>query len=287
MFSFLKQPFPCIYEQKSNFASALLIGLFVTIFLLTFKPFGIEESELTYTVVKTAGFGVVSFVVMLFIYFVLPKIFTAFFKEKDYTVANELIVNVGIVLLIGLANSLYANFFIEHSNVAYVLGMIGNTFLVGIFPITFITMIQYNRLLKLNLQDSQNIKLPTNSEQLKEVKKVTLQYFVVPNEQEQVEVNLDHLLYLESEGNYVHLHRYENSGHTKTLHRSTLKSIEDQNSFSNVIRCHRSYIVNLDQVLEVNGNAQGLKLKLKNHDELIPVSRKYIQAVKNYFDTAN
>jgi DNA-binding LytR/AlgR family response regulator len=38
-----------------------------------------------------------------------------------------------------------------------------------------------------------------------------------------------------------------------------------------LLRC--AYIVNLDQVLQLSGNAQGLRLHLKGIDTTIPVSR--------------
>ena len=38
-------------------------------------------------------------------------------------------------------------------------------------------------------------------------------------------------------------------------------------------RCHRAYIINLDKVEHVEGNAQGYKVRLINTEESIPVSR--------------
>jgi hypothetical protein len=36
-------------------------------------------------------------------------------------------------------------------------------------------------------------------------------------------------------------------------------------------------------VKNISGNAQGLKLELINYSEIIPVSRKYIPIVKEFF----
>ena len=38
-------------------------------------------------------------------------------------------------------------------------------------------------------------------------------------------------------------------------------------------RCHRAYIINLDKVEQVEGNAQGYKLKVRGTEERVPVSR--------------
>ena len=70
----------------------------------------------------------------------------------------------------------------------------------------------------------------------------------------------------------------------KVTHRVTLLSFEIQlKEVFSLVRCHRSYMVNLNKVKNISGNAQGLKLELINHSEIIPVSRKYIPIVKEFF----
>ncbi len=59
-----------------------------------------------------------------------------------------------------------------------------------------------------------------------------------------------------------------------SLVRSTLKRAEEiLITHPNFFKCHRAFIVNLDKVVHVEGNAQGYKIKLDGYDELIPVSR--------------
>jgi DNA-binding LytR/AlgR family response regulator len=45
------------------------------------------------------------------------------------------------------------------------------------------------------------------------------------------------------------------------------------NPYSSFFRCHRAFIVNLDKIEQVEGNAQGYKIKLQGAENLIPVSR--------------
>ncbi|NRA11079.1 MAG: LytTR family transcriptional regulator, partial [Crocinitomicaceae bacterium] len=44
----------------------------------------------------------------------------------------------------------------------------------------------------------------------------------------------------------------------------------------NVMKTHRSYVVNLDAVEDVQGNAQGYVLSLTNTDERVPVARNHV-----------
>ena len=70
----------------------------------------------------------------------------------------------------------------------------------------------------------------------------------------------------------------------KVTYRVTLSSFEAQlEKSSGLVRCHRSYLVNLKNVENISGNAQGLKLELKNQSEMVPVSRKYIPIVRQFF----
>ena len=70
----------------------------------------------------------------------------------------------------------------------------------------------------------------------------------------------------------------------KVTYRIQLSEFETQlKEASSLVRCHRSYMVNLKKVKNVSGNAQGLKLELINQSEIIPVSRKYIPIVKQFF----
>ena len=47
-----------------------------------------------------------------------------------------------------------------------------------------------------------------------------------------------------------------------------------------IVRCHRAFLVNLHQVVKVDGNSQGYRLRLEGCTEEVPVSRGYAKCVK-------
>ena len=98
-----------------------------------------------------------------------------------------------------------------------------------------------------------------------------------------VEVLLDDFLFVQSDGNYLEVYFLDDEKPQKHLLRNTLVHAESilQEYFPPLIRCHRSFIVNLDQIKKVDGNAQGLVLKMKAGEEKVPVSRKYIEEIKS------
>lgn len=282
MFSALSSPYPCSYGTKESYKVAFFVGLFVALFLLGFKPFGVAISE-SYLVIKILGYGIVSFLCMATVLFLGPKLFPNYFEEKNYTLGRDLIASAITILLIGICNWVYLNAISDGGGLKGSIIMIGQTFLVGVFPFTFISLLQYNSLLKKNLKASQEIKVKHLSISERDSND-SAKVFRIKSDGENSEITSNLLIYIESIGNYVNVVSYNNEQINRNLYRSTLKSIENQNKVANIRRCHRSYIVNLNKVESIDGNAQGLRLSLLNSDEVIPVSRKYIPDIKNYFD---
>lgn len=97
-------------------------------------------------------------------------------------------------------------------------------------------------------------------------------------------IKKENLLYLESAENYVNI-CYLNKGKvSKYLLRDTLKKCEESFSGSEIIRCHRSYIVNFDKVKVLRKDKDGLKLDFDNPAIMdIPVSKTYVNTVMQTF----
>jgi DNA-binding LytR/AlgR family response regulator len=89
--------------------------------------------------------------------------------------------------------------------------------------------------------------------------------------------NPNDLLFAKAEGNYVTLNILKD-GHLKTeLKRISLKQFEQQlTEFPNLIRCHRAYLINLQQVIKFSGNSQGYLTYFNGTADKIPVSRAYL-----------
>jgi len=97
-------------------------------------------------------------------------------------------------------------------------------------------------------------------------------------------VKKENLLYIESAENYVSV-CYLNKGRvSKYLLRDTLKKVEESLAGTDMIRCHRSYMVNFDKVKVIKKERDGLKLELDNPTVSdIPVSKTYVKTVMDTF----
>jgi hypothetical protein len=97
-------------------------------------------------------------------------------------------------------------------------------------------------------------------------------------------IKKENLLYLESAENYVNI-CYLNKGKVaKYLLRDTLKKIEETFAGSEIVRCHRSYMVNFEKVKVIRKDKDGLMLELDNPSDIdLPVSKTYVNAVMQTF----
>ena len=95
-------------------------------------------------------------------------------------------------------------------------------------------------------------------------------------------IDPDTLLYIESDKNYC---KITTAAGTSVL-RSTLTTLENQlKPCGHVIRCHRAFLVNMQSVEGILGSSSaGYKLKIKDCDATVPVSRTYIAEVLGYFE---
>jgi len=102
---------------------------------------------------------------------------------------------------------------------------------------------------------------------------------------EHVTLDISHLLYIESVGNYVKvvMKREDSEVQTHTL-RATMKQMEDAlQAYPIIVRCHRAFMVNLGQVEEISSNSRAMQLVMRHSHDAIPVSRSNVNKLKEQF----
>lgn len=112
--------------------------------------------------------------------------------------------------------------------------------------------------------------------------KATEHLLSIPDENGKItfSINSDDLLYLQSYDNYVMVIYKLNGSSKRELIRNSLKNLEESLQNTNLMRCHRSYMINMASVEMVRKKGSIMELKLKGTDTTIPVSRSFIPAFK-------
>ena len=286
MFKLFSQPYPIEDSPGRNLRKAVIIGLFVGVFLVVFQPFGLSTWNTSSKLIKLFGFGLITFIVTSFNFIVWPRLFPDQFSDQRWTVGREIGLVMGNILLIAIANRLYLEWILAgvDSGMGWV-GMILVTFLIGLFPTTGAVLLSYIQQLKKYSQsaaqltilspDSSNRYSENNSHGQSGTVAADTLLLVADNEKDALSLQPTDLLFIESSDNYCTVVYLKNQQPAKPLLRSSLSRLESQIALPHIVRCHRSYVVNLHRVERVTGNAQGYKLHLLGGHYQVPVARKY------------
>lgn len=285
MRSFLQQPYPFSDNASRRLVFCLGIGIFIAFFLAVFAPFGFDELP---TVVKwghASLFGAVTFVVSSFLQVLLPIIFPTAFLETTWRSWKEIVFLLVTTLFIGAGNYLLMLYlYPQNTELSGLLRAEIITLQVGIFPICFVVFMKQMTMYRRFSADAKEATADIQEENLSPVlpepamQKVQLRG---DNQKEELIISPNNLFFVSSADNYVRLQFTEAGVQKSILLRSTLKKMEEQLADQPAFfRCHRMYLVNLQLVASVSGNAQGLKLHLHGVEEAIPVSRSLTETVK-------
>lgn len=206
----------------------------------------------------------------------VPVLFPGLFREAHWTVGKHIIYVIFSFTLTILACFFYYSWFFEMAfkwRNLFGFTMVSSTIMV--FPLSGLVLLDYIRRLRKYQSGAQQLSLSAKKEDASDLAIIPLQ-----DEQGQIqlEVAAPSILYLQSAANYVEVFYLEDGQIKKELIRNTLKAMGAQLPAGLFQQVHRSYLVQLDKVVEVTGNAQGYKLHFAEAVEPVPVSRSRSKA---------
>ena len=97
-------------------------------------------------------------------------------------------------------------------------------------------------------------------------------------------MKMENLLYLEASDNYVSIYYLNQQNVNRFMLRNTLKNIEEEMNSKDLVRCHRSYMVNCEKVRVIRREKDGVRLELDLPSAIdIPVTKTYLENVMKAF----
>ena len=269
--NYINKPTAFIDDKSTQLLMSAFFGLFVFIFLYIFQPFGISKYPDT-VLVKCLGYGGVTFIVMLVNAFIMPLVIPKLFDNNTFKVKNNIIISTWFLFSISVANWFYTAYFYPNENTNSLVAFVGITMSVGIFPMLIGSYYMERRLNSNNQKIAQDAN---NQLQLVVQKNTQSHYsFQSENNSDRIEIEIAHLICIKAEGNYCEFYTLQGGELKKELLRITLKSVEQKlENEGDIIRCHRSYLVNLRKVSKVSGTARNISLHFDNVEFTVPVSR--------------
>ncbi len=261
---------------KDQVGRFFIMGLIVFLFILFFQPFPLEQLKSENRLLYVTGIGAITFLLGFIFLGILPG------KRSFAEESNDSLLLYNLVFLI--LNVAAAGFYIRFvGNTAITFYIMFKVLLISILPVIY-----YFMLLKIK-QAEQTIKVlklqnKYFSDKLNEYKSGEGEAIEIisNNKSEDLKLKVSDLIFLQSADNYIEVFYKKNDSIQKKLVRNTLKDVEIQLSlYNDFVRCHRTSIVNkryIQNLVHRNGN---YSIILKETEHEIPVSRKYLPAVKS------
>jgi hypothetical protein len=274
-----QKPIPPYLNEKQNIIRLILFtSLFALVFINAYSPFGADR---WYNLTRFEFFTYSSLTILLGVLVVVISRILMYHVCKRHTINiwQYLLWIFAEIFSMALAYGLFEKLFLKDARMftELVKNSSRNTALVLLLPYSVLWLYfswrdkkeQIERLADYpsSLENSRNM-IPFYDD------KGILRF----------SIKKENLLYLESAENYVNI-CYLNKGKvSKYLLRDTLKKIEENFSGTEIVRCHRSYMVNFEKVKVIRKDKDGLKLEFDNPSVTdIPVSKTYVNTVMQTF----
>jgi len=264
-------PFPRPRKTKKNFLWICLLGFSCSLFIILFKPFGIQNfNDDWYFELIIFSMGLVFIAAVLFIEWLIPTIFPGPFKK--WKLGKALIWYTLVIFFIGGIVFLYKSYlggYLDFTLTEYLL-VIGRTLLLALTVSFFgLGIFQF-------INRKQISRLTSNEA-----------YWVTSKNGKAIRFNLKDVLFVSSDDNYVDIHYHSAGNRKKMIFRSSLKNIESQivHPLSPIKRCHRGYLINTEFFEIKKMSSRSMTISLKNYKDEIPVSKQYADAIKEILRT--
>jgi DNA-binding LytR/AlgR family response regulator len=274
----IQKPIPAYITNKRNIISLIFFtAIFALVFINVYSPFGITTVNLTewqplvYSSLITLIGVLVVVVSRLIMYYVS--------KRKEISYWNYSVWVLSEVFFMAMFYALYVK--IYQNDATFFLSLIKqymlNTALVLLLPYA-ITWLYFS------WKDKNELLEQLTSGQVPAAISKNMIPFYDEKGLLRISLKLENLLYLEASDNYVNIYYLNKEKVSKFMLRNSLKKLEESLICPEILRCHRSYMVNFEKIKIVRKEKDGFKLEFDSPVSMdIPVSKSYVENIMSTF----
>ena len=257
-------------SRRGKLLLAIFPGIFVALFLNIFQPFTVNNQAGSWGFSRwIAGYGLLATLIILMTEFLITPLSARWCRVKEGGLWTDVFWYVWHFVTVAIGMMLY-RVFLCHGILLWppfteVMTMLYRTIMIGFIPMVLLIL---GRKVKQQETLIQNLdrRFPVQG-------KILLSG---ENGKEQLLLESKDLLYISSSDNYVEVHYQQKGQHLRMILRSTMARMETLlQTQPQIIRSHRSYIVNLHQIAAFRAKGKGLQLSFRDYNFTIPVSAKY------------
>lgn len=184
---------------------------------------------------------------------------------------------LGLILFIAICNFLLFSFLFHYPiTLEIFLLFLYWTVIIGVILSAVSIGLEYNRFLK----EKMEALLNNTTEEQKDIDITIHDTSVRGND---LSIPINNLLYIEAQKNNVSVCYLKDGKPTNVeLHTTLTAVVEELKDYENIFQCHRSFVVNVNNITAARGNSNGYQLTLGNCSNSIPVSRSYVPRLKGF-----
>ena len=265
-----KYPFPPSSHWLRDCALYCVI-VFLILYLL--QPFGFSMYQGNKLLLSLL-FGAVTFGCCLVYGFVERPLIQ---RVSPWRIWHEALSILAMILFIGICNFFVCSW-VFHFPVTLIsfLAFLYWTLIIGMFVTVCSVSLSYYRYLRNQLETL----LDKTTDQQTDIT-VTIHDTNVRGNDLQLSIN--DLLYIEAQKNNVAVsHVKDGKIVTTELHTTLAAVLDDLQAYENIFQCHRSFVVNLNNITSAQGNSNGYQLRLGKCQTIVPVSRTYVPKLRSF-----
>jgi len=276
MFENLNQPYPFNNNFKHNLRTITIVSMGSMLIMLYFQPFGINFLASAKDGYFVLAIGLVAAAIFFFNTLILPGLFPKLFESAKWTVRKELVWNVGMfaVLIVGFTfTALVFNISSMKSLTIFRSGAL------ALLPLLLFNIANYNNSLKSKVVQVIDTGRHWLAEERKGTHNAANEHVRIESEngKEVFEEDLRNIIVIQSASNYIEIFYREGTSIRKQMIRQTLNNVESLLAvYSNIKKCHRCCLVNIDQISRLTGTAPNYTLEANGLEFRIPVARQNV-----------
>ncbi len=275
MQNIFKKSYPFNDDLSYNSKIVFFISIVVLGFLWLFQPLNISLLAPRPKLYLIAGISIVTFLSLSFHLLLLPSFFPKFFASSKWSIGKEILWDVWILFTI------LASYFILNNTLGVLkfgFDLVVKLVLVAVIPITLVIVLNHNKMLRSHLKVADELSKKLKEHKLLQDKVI---YFNSDYQKDSLAVKVSLLLFIRSANNYVEVFWKEGEGIKNQMIRCSLLYAENLlKEYKFIVKCHRSYLVNINFIDRIEGNSQGYKLFVENLSSPIPVSKPSVSKLQ-------
>lgn len=259
--------------QSKWYKDSLIYSLIVFLILYFLRPFGFSSYTGNHLIVSVA-FAAITFACSAVSHWMIWRPLQR--HISPWTIGWHALCILLMLMLIAIFNYLFFSFLFEIPLSLSLFGMFfWWSFLMSIIITIISTMISYNRKLRHDLASL----LPNSTEQQQDIL-ITIHDTSVRGAD--LELPINDFLYAEARKNMVAVVYQQDDRIVETEIHTTLSSLLESLPHENIFQCHRSFVVNLNNITAASGNSNGYQLTMKDCRHIVPVSRSFVPKLRTF-----